>query len=295
MNRLSIPTRAQNFLFNAYQAVFGRGGQIDWTRVTSQYQRGAFEVEVNGSAAKGATSVPIDALAFPLKSGVTLDFGPQASVVATLTANKAIGQTSIAFTALTGPIPSGTILNFGVNKQAVTTAAAATGATSVAVEALDTALVSGDVATYQGGQKLAELTADAAAGATSLTVAALPYALADETATYGDATSGGDGRVLMAGTIMARTSADKLIPRADAAAETATEILQSDASEFSKSSAKSGFGTYRICQVFENLLPDADPDTGLVPALWKTEINALANAERANVAFSPWSDSRFVD
>ncbi|MDQ3547870.1 MAG: hypothetical protein M3439_03535 [Chloroflexota bacterium] len=82
---------------------------------------------------------------------VAAQFPVETAVTVTTTAAAAIGATTVAVTALTGPIPSGTILDFtGAGKFALLTAAAATGATTLTVEALTTALASGDVATYTG-------------------------------------------------------------------------------------------------------------------------------------------------
>lgn len=64
------------------------------------------------------------------------------------------GATSVPVEALSGPIPNGTVLDFGTNKFARLTAAAATGATSLTVTALVTALVDADVAWYPGAGTL---------------------------------------------------------------------------------------------------------------------------------------------
>jgi hypothetical protein len=65
-------------------------------------------------------------------------------------AGAAGAATTVPVAALSGPIPSGTLLYFGTNKFATLTAAAATGATTLTVAAIPTALVSGDTATYAG-------------------------------------------------------------------------------------------------------------------------------------------------
>lgn len=73
------------------------------------------------------------------------------AVVVTMGANASIGATSLTVAALTGPIPSGTVLDFGTNKFARLTAAAAAGATTLAVAAIPTALTNAtDSATYPG-------------------------------------------------------------------------------------------------------------------------------------------------
>ena len=73
-----------------------------------------------------------------------------AVVVVVGVAGAAQNAVSIPVAALSGPIPAGTVLWFGTNKFAELTANAATGATSLTVTAIPTALVSTDTATYQG-------------------------------------------------------------------------------------------------------------------------------------------------
>lgn len=65
-------------------------------------------------------------------------------------AGASAGATSVPCNALSGPIPTGAILDFGTTKFAVLTADAATGATSLTVRAIPTALVDADVTTYTG-------------------------------------------------------------------------------------------------------------------------------------------------
>lgn len=78
-------------------------------------------------------------------------FNDTDAVVVTTTALAAAAATSIAVTALTGPIPINTVLYFGeVGELARLSAAAATGATTLTVDALPNAIESGDVATYPG-------------------------------------------------------------------------------------------------------------------------------------------------
>jgi hypothetical protein len=77
-------------------------------------------------------------------------FNAEDAVVVTLSGNEAIGQTAIGVTALSGPIPSGAILKSGAGEFMQLTAAAAAGATSLTVEALEVAWESGDTATYAG-------------------------------------------------------------------------------------------------------------------------------------------------
>lgn len=75
---------------------------------------------------------------------------PDAVVVTVGAAGALAAATSVPVDALSGPIPAGTVLNFGTDKFAVLTAAAAAGATSLAVTAIPTALVDNDTATYGG-------------------------------------------------------------------------------------------------------------------------------------------------
>lgn len=66
----------------------------------------------------------------------------------TTSAAAAAGATSLAVTSLAGSIPAGTVLTFGGGTYAVTTAAAAAAATSISVQALDVAIPSGSGTTY---------------------------------------------------------------------------------------------------------------------------------------------------
>jgi hypothetical protein len=86
-----------------------------------------------------------------IAGGARLDpaqFTDSEAVAATLTANAAQGATSLTVAALAGPIPSGTLLDFGGAKFARTSADAAKAATTIAVAATPTAMVTGDKATY---------------------------------------------------------------------------------------------------------------------------------------------------
>lgn len=86
--------------------------------------------------------------------GVVLDpaqFRQTDAVVVVVGAAGALANaTSVPVDALSGPIPSGTVLDFGGKKFARLSAAAAEGATTLAVDALATALVDNDTATYTG-------------------------------------------------------------------------------------------------------------------------------------------------
>ena len=88
-----------------------------------------------------------------MPGGATVDasqFLATDGAIVTLSANALVSATSIAVTALVNPIPANTLLRFAAGKYAYSTAAAAAGATSIAVEALPVALTSGDKATYKG-------------------------------------------------------------------------------------------------------------------------------------------------
>lgn len=287
----NTPTRPLNFLRNPAQAILGRGGQIAWEKVSSFFTKGKFTVKLAAAALKGAIAITVDALTYPLDKGTVLDFGEVEAVVVTLSGNEAIGQTTLSVNALSGPLPAGAILDFGAGENIVKlNAAALEGAVTIDItEALTVALESGDAATYQGGRMLAKLTEDGSVGETALTVEALQYAIADDAEAIADYTGSADSLFIPAGTIMVRDTDDKLFPRHDVTGgEDANEILQSDANRNSNKDAKSGYGTLRIASVYENLLPDADPATGLIPAGYKTELVSSG----ANIEFSQWSDSR---
>lgn len=99
--RTTYPNFARPAFVVDWQSVDRDGGhQIDWELVSEDYRetRGG-RVTVNGTAAQGATSIPVDALAFPLKTGQLLYFG-QSQEFARLTADAAEGATSITVEAL---------------------------------------------------------------------------------------------------------------------------------------------------------------------------------------------------
>lgn len=138
-------------------------------------------------AAAGAVSIPVDALSDKIPAGTFLNFGTYAPVVVTVAAGgAAVDDVAVPVVALTGQIPSGTILRFGAKKFARLTANAAAGAVALAVEALATALVAGDVANFLGGTKQARVTADAAKGAVAIAVDELQFGLVDRDTAYYD-------------------------------------------------------------------------------------------------------------
>lgn len=89
-----------------------------------------------------------------VRPGVQLDpaqfLKTDAVVVVVDSAGAAGNATSIPVLALTGPIPAGTVLDFGAKKFARVNTLAAAAATSLAVDAIPTAVVSTDTATYAG-------------------------------------------------------------------------------------------------------------------------------------------------
>lgn len=286
MPRTNITGSSPGFVVDYNGAARSNGKQIDWTKLDDSYRQLKSTVKANGGAAKGATSITVDALPVDLPLGTQLNFGAVANVTVTTSAQALAAATSISVNALSGPIPSGTILDFtGAGEMALTTAAAAAGATSLTVEALDATIESGDTAAYVGGTREARLTAAAVKGATSITVDELPFAVADDAeATF--AGSGSGSKVVKAGTIMAVLSSGKIIPRKSVTgAETATEILISDAPEDAKEMAATGFGTFLSGTFYEDLLPDRD-ESGF--ATWVGEIRTNGGSVR----LQPYSDSR---
>lgn len=144
-------------------------------------------VIMGAAAAKEATSLTVEALLGAIPSGTILNFGTRSAVTVTVGAAGAdVDDTSIPCAALSGPIPSGTLLYFGSAKKfALTTAAAAAAATSITVQALPTALVENDEATYADETTVeARLTSAASIGDTSLAVAALDGEIADAAVAY---------------------------------------------------------------------------------------------------------------
>lgn len=163
-----------------------------------------------------------------------------APVDVTLTADAAAGAVALAVDALTGAVPAGTVLRFAADEFATVSAEAAKGDTAVAVEPLVTALETGDTATYAG-------------------------------------VAGSGPKVLRAGTVVAFGDDGRAYPAQDG---TAAGLLFSDATEpaaagGSRTDAKTGYGVLRGAHVYENLLPDADPATGELPAAAKAALGSL--------------------
>jgi hypothetical protein len=141
-----------------------------------------------------------------------------------------------------------------------------------------------------GGGKLAVTTATAPVGATTIPVAALAAGIADNAEAYFQPTGQESaGKVIPAGKVMCEMTDRRLCTRAERPnAETASQLLKTNATEDSISDAKTGYGTYDEGRFFENLLPDADPTTGLISSTYKTELRAAGGAWR----FEQYRDSR---
>lgn len=109
-------------------------------------------------------------------------------------------------------------------------------------------------------------------GASAVSVQATPQTLED-----GDtATKIGSGKkTIRAGTAMVGADTnDPLVPRGTGAAGTADCLLATTAVEDEPHAALSGYGVIVGGVVYENLLPDAAPDTGALATAIKTELNA---------------------
>lgn len=161
------------------------------------------------------------------------------------------------------------------------------GATSITVDALPQPLKAGTALDF--GAAAVVVDADADAGDTTVTTTEFSDGVADNAEAYAAYPDRGLGRMIPAGTVMCRTSAGLLLPRRDApGAEEAVGLIVSDAHENSVSDSKSGYGLVIKAEVYENLLPDADPATGDITAGWKTELQANS----LGFLFRDWEDSR---
>lgn len=290
MKRTTTILSRPAFIVDPASVTQNQGRQVAWPLIPLTYRRGNVIVKANGAAAKGATSITVDALPADLSIDQILNFGTLAPVTVTVGSNAAQGATSITVSALSGPIPSGTLLDFGSGAGlfALVTADAAAAATSLTVEALPEAINAAKTATFPGGTIQARLTAPAAKGATSITVDELQFAVADNAEAQVLGEDG--GKVLKAGTVMVQvasgTYAGKVVPRAvRPASESAAFLLATDAAEDSQVAALSGFGMLTGGHFFENLLPEADSGTGLINSDYKTELGSWFK-------FEPYADNR---
>lgn len=160
----------------------------------------------------------------------------------------------------------------GAFKVTVGPAGAAADATSVPiVGTLGGALKKGYLLSF-GGKKFARLSADVAAGVASLPVDALATALVSGDSTFAGGT--GNKRV-PAGTCIVEDTDGKVYPRInETGAKTAYGFLETDAQENSPTDAETGYGVIRGGSLFENQLPDARANGGSLSGTWKTELKA---------------------
>jgi hypothetical protein len=164
------------------------------------------------------------------------------------------------------------------------------GVTTLNVDALGAQVPGGGVIDFGGGKTAVAGPAGAAGGATTITILPLAAAVADNAVGYyqpkGQESA---GKVLPAGKVMCEKTDRTLVPRSDRpGAETASQILKTPAAEDSTTDSLSGYGTYDEGRFFENLLPDADPATGLISSTYKTELRAAGGSWR----FEQYEDSR---
>lgn len=188
------------FLVDKDQLVLDTGRQIAWEYLDARYDAGAFAV--------------------------------------TLTAAAIIGAVSIVVAPLPGMVPQGSIIRFN---------------TGEFVYAVD----------------------DSAAGDTTMAVEAIPTALEVADVGYVDGEPGLKGRQLPPGTVLAELADGRAVPRAvRPGAETAKYILATYANEDSQTDAASGYGVIKSAAIYENLLPEAAGTPKVIDAAYKTELLA---------------------
>lgn len=231
------------------------------------YAEDSFMVTVgSGGAAKAATTVPVTALDKPLPAGSVLSFDPLVPVTVEVQGSVSAAATSIPLAdPLDYKIPDNTPLDFGGAKFARTNGAHAAGDTSLTVDAIPTALVDGDTATYAGADRDVVVSGAAPAGATSLTVQPLKEALvAAETARYeGDGTK---HKTVTSGTLIARTYSEEVAGAgfrqavaADATADdTKIYILARDVPDAEENADCSLYRHHRLVKL--NYLPGPLPE-----------------------------------
>lgn len=168
-------------------------------------------------------------------------------------------------------------------------AAASADDDTLTVDALGAELPAGRPLNFGGGL-LAVTTEVTPMGATEIAVAALAADIPDNSEAYFQpAGMEAAGKIVPAGKTMCEMADRRLCTRAERPnAETASQLLKTNATEDSVSDARTGYGTFDEGRFFENLLPDADPITGLLPAQFKTELRAAGGAWR----FEQYRDSR---
>lgn len=147
------------------------------------YSGTPYTITVNDAdAARGDTTLGVDALGVAIPADALLDFGELAAadfVVTVNDADAARGDTTLTVDALGAAVPAGTFLNFGelaADAYTITLndASVSAGDTAITVAAIGVAMPAGTVLDFgthgSGWQELAMLSADAASGATELTV-----------------------------------------------------------------------------------------------------------------------------
>lgn len=190
------------FVVDDHSIMRDTGRQIDWSLLDERFQHGSQTVEVDtGGAAIGATTIPV--------------------------------------LALSKAIPKFTVLRFSVDEFARLTADAAAGATSIAVEALVTAVEAGDKA-YTGGS---------------------------------------GGKAVPAGEEMDLLASGKIVPSSlGTAGVTCYGLLMTRADEDSRSDSITGYGVITQGQIYENLLPNATGSPKEISSTHKTELAARGGA-----------------
>ncbi len=280
--RTTQNTSRPAFVVDPSAVVRDTGRQIDWDALGDSFAENPQIVKLAAAALPGAIALTVDALPVDLQVGQNLDFGvlEQVSVVIGV-AGAIAAATSIPVAALSGPIPDNTLLDFGTNKFARVNVSggALAGATSIVVDAIPTALVSGDTAIFEGGVLTAVVDAAAVAGATSVVVEDLPLGIPDNAEAIVPGAIGGEistGRHIKAGTVMDLTAAGKVVPSSLATGGlTAFGIIETNADEDSRTDAATGYGILLSGNFYENLLPEADGGTpSVIPSAWKTELLA---------------------
>lgn len=262
------------FVVDRSMVVRDGGHQIDWDTLGPQFEEGAVAVTTAETVEPGETAVDVVALPVALKEGTLLDFGDSEGGVVTASAAIATA-TTVGVTALPRAMRSGEILDFGVHKEVQLTANAAKGATTITVEALDTALAGGETFTVPVVRMVLHVAADAAAGAVSITVDPADVPIESGVSAYVDALPRSTGRKIRAGTVMDELSSGQLVPSSlNTGGVTAKGILETDAEEDSRTDASTGYGLITSGSFYENLLPEASGSPAVINSTWKTELLA---------------------
>lgn len=167
------------FVANRHSLMRDNGRQIDWALVTDRYRAGSVDLTLTANAAADANSITVS----PLKKAIS----------------------------------KGQVFEFGGKKFARASDDVAAGLTTVPVEALGVALVSGDVAYYGGRGK----------------------------------------KSIVPGTRMDLLASGKVVPSAlQSGGVTCYSIMETGASEDMPSDSMTGYGQFISGIFFENLLPE---------------------------------------